>query len=158
MPLTITRMREQDIADIAALRMEAFFAGTDRTYQEDCAGLRQLLAGDGSGEALAAHIDGKAVGSVLLVPEELDAAHELTPWLAGLVVAEAHRGKGVGSALVSAAERRAATSGVGMLYLYSWDARRFYASRGWTELETFRQDGESMALMSRDLRHIRPTT
>lgn len=158
MPLTISRMREEDIATIAALRMEAFFAGSDRTYQEDCAGLLRLLASDGFGDALAAHIDGTVVGSALLVPEELDAAHELTPWLAGLVVAEAHRGKGIGSALVNAVERQAAASGVVTIYLYSWDARRFYASRGWTEIETFRQDGEPMALMARDLNHIRPTT
>lgn len=153
---TISPMREEDIAAVAALRMEAFFLGTDRTHQEDCAALRHLLAGKGTGAALVAHIDGNVAGSVLLVPEELDSAHKLTPWLAGLVVAERHRGKGIGSALVDAIEREAATAGVEQLYLYSWGARRFYVSRGWVESETFVQDGEPMALMSRDLRHMRP--
>ncbi len=153
---TICPMCEEDIATVAALRMEAFFLDTDRTYQEDCAGLRQLLLDDSAGKALVAHVDGNVAGTVLLVPEELDAAHDLTPWLAGLVVAEAHRGNGIGSALVSAVEHHAAASGVETLYLYSWDARRFYAARGWIEMETFIQDGSPMALMSRHLRHIRP--
>ncbi|MBL8577911.1 MAG: GNAT family N-acetyltransferase [Mesorhizobium sp.] len=158
MSLTISPMRENDIATVAALRMEAFFAGTDRTYQEDYTGLHRLLLDDSTGQALVAHVDGNVAGTVLFVPEELDAIHDLTPWLAGLVVAETHRGKGIGSALVSAVERHAEASGVETLYLYSWHARRFYAARGWTEMQAFMQDGEPMALMSRHLRYIRPAT
>jgi len=71
---------QEDIATVAALRMEAFFAGAERTYREDCAGLRQLLVDHDAGKALVARIDGNVAGTVLLVPEELDAAHDLTPW------------------------------------------------------------------------------
>ncbi|MEQ1941470.1 GNAT family N-acetyltransferase [Mesorhizobium sp. VNQ89] len=114
---TVSPMCEEDIATVAALRMEAFFSGTDSTYAEDCAGLHRLLLDNEAGKALVARIDGNGIGSVLLVPNELDAAHDLTPWLAGLVVAEAHRGKGIGSALVSAVERQAAACGVETLHL-----------------------------------------
>ena len=41
--------------------------------------------------------------------------------------------------------------GVETLYLYTWEARDFYATLGWTAVETFDQDGGTMLLMSRRL-------
>jgi GNAT superfamily N-acetyltransferase len=87
----------------------------------------------------------------------LEPAHDLTPWLAGLVVAEEHLGKGIGSALVNAVERRAAAAGIATLYLYTWQARAFYPALGWKAVETFEQDGETMMLMSRGLHNLPAT-
>lgn len=120
--------------------------------------MRALLDSDSAEAAFVARIDGMAVGSVLLVRRELEPAHDLTPWLAGLVVAEPHRGGGIGSALVGAVERRAAAAGFGALYLYTWESRGFYSRLGWEQVETFRQDGEPMMLMSRSDLHNLPTT
>ncbi|MEZ2332598.1 GNAT family N-acetyltransferase [Mesorhizobium sp. RCC_202] len=83
--------------------------------------------------------------------DEIDPAHDLTPWLAGLIVDEACRGQGVGKALVAAVEAHAASVGVGKLYLYTWQARRFYEALGWIAVEPFEQDGEPMLLMARSL-------
>jgi predicted N-acetyltransferase YhbS len=123
--------------------------------EEDAAGLRKLLAAGGLEAAFVARLGGIPVGSVLLVRHELDPAHDLSPWLAGLVVAEGYRRRGIGSALVRAVEERAAAAGVGTLYLYTLQASRFYAALGWTAVETFEQAGEAMMLMSRGL-HNRP--
>ncbi|WP_320293037.1 GNAT family N-acetyltransferase [Mesorhizobium humile] len=144
-------MAEGDIEPIARLRLKAFFEGTDRTLDEDMAGLRRLIAGDGFEAAFVARNQDQPIGSCLLVRDEISSPHDLTPWLAGLIVEEACRGGGVGTALVKTVEAHAASAGVGMLYLYTWQARAFYEALGWRAVETFEQDGEPMLLMSRSL-------
>lgn len=148
---TIEAMAEGDVEAIAGLRLEAFFEGTGRTLEEDVAGLRGLIAGDGFEAAFVARERGRPIGSCLLVRDEISSPHDLTPWLAGLVVEEAYRGGGIGTALVKTVEAHAASAGIGMLYLYTWQARGFYEALGWTAVETFKQDGEPMLLMSRKL-------
>jgi GNAT superfamily N-acetyltransferase len=118
---------------------------------EDAAGLRELLASDGFEAAFVARDQGLPLGSCLLVRNEIDPAHDLTPWLAGLVDQD-HRGRGIGTALVRAVEALAASAGIGRLYLYTWQARRFYESLNWVEVLSIKQDCEPMALMSRELR------
>ncbi|RWG35152.1 GNAT family N-acetyltransferase [Mesorhizobium sp.] len=144
----IEAMRERDVETIAKLRLAAFFEGTGRTLAEDMAGLRGLIAGDGSEAAVVPRLGGSPIGSCLFVRNEIDPAHDLTPWLAGLVVDEAYRGQGVGTALVRAIEGHAASAGVNRLYLYTWQARSFYEALGWTATEAFEQEGEPMLLMS----------
>jgi predicted N-acetyltransferase YhbS len=145
---TIEPMHERDVETIAQLRLATFFKGTGRTIEDDTAGLRALLAGDGFEVAFVARIGDVPVGSCLLVRHELEPAHDLTPWLAGLAVDGGHRNKGIGSALVRATEAHAAARGVETLYLYTWEARDFYAALGWNMIEVFGQDDETMALMS----------
>lgn len=155
--MLIEAMRHSDVEAIARLRFDAFFHGSSRTLEEDIVGLRDLVASGGPETALVARIDGVPVGSVLLVQHELESAHDLTPWLAGLVIAEGYRRQGIGTALVRALERCAAARHVGTLYLYTWEARAFYAALGWEPVETFEQDGETTMLMSRVLHNL-PTT
>jgi GNAT superfamily N-acetyltransferase len=149
---TIEAMDERDVAALAQLRLATFFEGTGRALEEDAAGLRGLLAGDGFEAAFVARIDGVPVGTCLLVRHELEPAHDLTPWLAGLVVDAGHRRRGIATALVKATEAHAASQGVETLYLYTWNARGFYAALGWDTVEIFGQDGERMALMARQPR------
>lgn len=144
-------MDERDVAAVAQLRLATFFEGTGRTHEEDAAGLRGLLAGDGLEAAFVARIGDTPVGTCLLARHELEPAHELTPWLAGLVVDAGYRRRGIATALVKATEAHAASQGVETLYLYTWDARDFYAALGCNTVEIFGSDGERMALMSRRL-------
>ncbi|TGP23671.1 MULTISPECIES: GNAT family N-acetyltransferase [unclassified Mesorhizobium] len=148
---TIEVMAEGDVEAVARLRLAAFFEGSGRTLQEDITALRGLIAGDGFEAAFVARFGGSPIGSCLFVRNEIDPAHDLTPWLAGLVVDEHYRGRGVGAALLMAVEAHAASVGVSKLYLYTWQARRFYEALGWTALEAFEQEGEPMVLMARSL-------
>ena len=148
---TIEAMAERDVETIAGLRLAAFFDGTGRTLDEDMAGLRGLIAGGDFEAVFVARDRGQPIGSCLLVRDEISSPHDLTPWLAGLIVEKAYRGAGVGAALVRTVEAHAASAGIGTLYLYTWQARGFYEALGWTALETFEQDGAPMLLMSKTL-------
>jgi predicted N-acetyltransferase YhbS len=149
MQSTIEPMGEREVEVVARLRLAAFFEGTGRTLEEDVAGLRKLLAGNGFEASLVARIGGPVVGTCLLVRHELEPAHDLTPWLAGLVVAAEHQRRGIGTALVRAIEALAVSAGISELYLYTWEVHDFYTALGWTAVETFEQDGGTMLLMSR---------
>lgn len=152
MPPTIVPMRKEHAKTVSLLRCAAFFEGSDRTPQQDAGELCALVKNSDFETALVALLGNEPVGSVLLVSHELDASHDLSPWLAGLVVAETHRRLGIGRALVRALEDRARALGVETLYLYTWQARDFYARLGWSAMETFVQDDEPMTLMARNLR------
>lgn len=152
MSVSIEPMTDSDVEFAATLRMSAFFAGSGRTLEQDMAGLRGLLSGgDGLEASLVARLGGEIAGSVLLVRNELDARHDLGPWLAGLVVAPGARGRGIGTALVRAVEAHGRALGVENLYLYTWAASRFYELLGWHAVETFHCDGEPEMLMARRL-------
>ncbi|RUU14594.1 GNAT family N-acetyltransferase [Mesorhizobium sp. USDA-HM6] len=147
----VETMAECEVEAVARLRLAAFFEDTGRTLEEDIAGLRGLIAGDRFEAAFVARLGGLPIGSCLFVRNEIDPAHDMTPWLAGLIVDENYRGRGVGVALLKAVEAHAASVGVDKLYLYTWQARRFYQALGWTAVDTFEQNGEPMLLMKRSL-------
>lgn len=101
--------------------------------------------------ALVAVIDDQPAGICLLVDSELDPLHDCSPWLASLFVHERFRRSGVGSALVGAIERHAASHAIAHLFLYTDAAEPFYARCGWAVQERFRADGMDCVLMKRDL-------
>lgn len=142
-------MRSADLDAVLALRFGAFFNGTGHTREADEQGLLRIIDEAGFEHAFVAEMDGAVVGSVLLVANELEPVHRLSPWLAGLVVTERCRGFGIGSALVRAVETRAASLSCPVLHLYTDDAEPFYARLGWIATDHFVQDGYSQVLMIR---------
>lgn len=146
------RLDRTEIEAVAALRHAAFFAGSSRTLAEDANGLAHLAGDPPSGAALVAEAGGSVAGSCLLVERELDPRHEVGPWLAGLVVAPAMRGRGIGAALVRAVEAEAGDRDVTRLHLYTDEAEGFYAALGWSTLDRFQDEGGNPGvLMARDL-------
>jgi GNAT superfamily N-acetyltransferase len=95
--------------------------------------------------------DAALVGSAMLVANDMDTRPDLTPWLAGVYVAEDARGLGYGAALVRRIESEAAAIGVERLYLYTPDAEEFYARLGWTVDERCRYLGQRVAVMSKPI-------
>jgi len=101
--------------------------------------------------ALAAKVDGKPIGTCLLVESEIEPNHDVSPWLAGLFVVPEHRRKGAGAVLVQAIEDQARQRGFSRLYLYTTHAVGFYARLGWSVLDHTNWKGLDTALMVRDL-------
>ena len=155
MPIVIRRMRTDpdEIEALARLRYATFFAGSARTLDVERAELAEFAQRGAPQEAgVVAELDGRIAGCCLLVPREIDQQHDHAPWLAGLVVEASMRGCGVGSALVRAIEDEARHRGIPRLFLYTSEAKSFYAARGWIVLDEFVDgDGKGSTLMARNL-------
>ena len=153
-PLTIRRLTPEEPACtlVARWRHDAFFASDGASFEETLQSQQAWLAQPSDYELpLLATVDGKPAGCCLFVRAEIDAKHDLTPWLASLYVAPEFRKQGIGAALVRAIERHARSVGCGELHLYTGKAEPFYARLGWVARERFDWHGERLTLMTRTL-------
>ena len=91
--------------------------------------------------------DGVAIGSVVLVANDMETHPELSPWLAGLYVSAAHRRGGVGSALARHAIDRCIEMGAERLYLHTSSATSLYERLGWKVLIRELYEGEQVDVM-----------
>lgn len=90
---------------------------------------------------------GEVLGSAALVACDMDTHPELTPWLANVYVSEAHRGLGIGAALVRQVTARARALGFPELFLFTPDKAHFYAGLGWHTLAQENYRGERVTVM-----------
>lgn len=145
----IRKMRHSDLASLTALRHVAFFADGNHTREADAIALSGLIDGDGFETGFVVEVDGELAGSCLFVREEIEPLHDVSPWLAGLVVATPYRGDGLGRMLIEAVEKHARSVGCNELYLYADAAEALYAKLGWAVAERMVIDGEPLVLMKR---------
>jgi predicted N-acetyltransferase YhbS len=101
--------------------------------------------------ALVAVQDNELIGSVSLKIHDMDNRLELTPWLAALYVREDCRGMGIGSALVTAIEKKSSSLGVKLLFLFTPASEAYYARRGWQVLERMIYHKHPVTLMRKNL-------
>ena len=98
--------------------------------------LSSRLNADSLPFTLVAHDDEilLGTGSVLVndVPDDTVVA---TAWLSGVWVDEAHRGRGIGAAVVDACCAHAKRLGEPSLLLMTADEREFYEKRGWMVID-----------------------
>lgn len=99
---------------------------------------------------LVALVDGEPAGMVLLIDCDLESHAHLTPWVAGVYVEPAFRGKGVATTLVKAAETCARHDGHAQAYLYT-AIPDLYARIGWVAQEILTGENEGMSLMAKAL-------
>lgn len=87
------------------------------------------------------------LGSASLVPQDLKARQELSPWMATVFVAPEYRKKGVGSTLVNRVVLEAARLNIETVYLFTPDKEKFYAALGWLVIERITYRGELQSIM-----------
>lgn len=76
-------------------------------------------------------LEGKTLlGSAMLRSSDMDTRPELSPWLAGVVVGQEFRGRGIGAALTARVIEEARTLGFPALYLYTFSTEKYYARLG----------------------------
>ena len=90
-------------------------------------------------------------GSGMLVANDMDSRPKLTPWLAGLYVAPAHRRKGYGTKLIERIVQEAAALQAQVLYLYTPSSEQYYSGRGWSVMERCKYRGADVSIMSRSV-------
>ncbi|HEX2190541.1 MAG TPA: GNAT family N-acetyltransferase [Longimicrobiaceae bacterium] len=112
---------------------------------------RGQLRRDGLPLALVALEGGAPIGTASVRVADMPERPERTPWLGGVYVLEAARGRGVGEALVRAAERCARELGFREMYLFTTDREGFYLRLGWSVLEYADHHGERASVMRTSL-------
>ena len=85
--------------------------------------------------AFVAVLGADVVGLACLVECDIESHQHLTPWLASVLVAPEHRGRGIGSALCERTTEEARILGIKKLYLFTFNRQRLYARLGWSALE-----------------------
>jgi GNAT superfamily N-acetyltransferase len=101
--------------------------------------------------ALVAFDGQELLGTVCLKVHDMDTRLDLTPWLAGLYVKAPRRRQGIGTALVSAIEKKAHELGIERLYLYTPESEVFYSRLGWQIKERTEYHGYSVTLMQKEI-------
>ncbi len=135
---------------VAAWRVEAFFGYPGGyTVAEMTALILQPSAGPR--EAFVLFAGDEPVGTAALIRSDLDSRPDLTPWLAGLFVQPAFRGRGYATALVRRVEEFAVAAGVSVIWLYTSTAEPLYARLGWERVGLEDERGEPVVLMRRQL-------
>jgi len=92
--------------------------------------------------------EGRLLGSVSLVAEDLDTRPDLSPWLAGMYVVAHRRRQGIASKLVFRIIDEARQLGIGKLYLYTATAEAFFTHLGWALVERSVFHDAPIAVMS----------
>ena len=95
--------------------------------------------------------DGQPVGTAGLAGTDLASRPDLTPWLAGVIVLPAFRGRGYAAVLVHRVEDAARQAGVPVLWLYTTRAEGLYLRLGWETVGTERDAERDVVLMRRRL-------
>ena len=95
--------------------------------------------------------NGVPVGTISLVACDFEPRKHLSPWVADTYVPPEERHRGIGAALVQGIEAYASAAGMTSLYLVTRHKSRFYEHLGWETMETTSYQGESAAVMSRNL-------
>jgi uncharacterized protein (DUF952 family)/GNAT superfamily N-acetyltransferase len=89
--------------------------------------------------------------ATLVDDDELPDSREPGPWIAAVWVDPGQRSKGVGSALVRHAERRARLLGHPAVYLYTEDKTDWYTASGWQSVRQGTLNGLGITVMRLDL-------
>ena len=76
----------------------------------------------------------EVLGTAGLKPDSLGGEHAPGPWIAALLVGRAHRGHGVGTALVATIEAEARRLGFPALYISTDTGEAMLSRRGWSAL------------------------
>jgi predicted N-acetyltransferase YhbS len=127
-------------AAVATLIHEEFWTAVPGASAERMAArLAEADSADRIPLALVALHEGQPIGAINLVDNDDEDRPEWFPWLAGLVVAEPWRGRGVGSALVRALIQDARRLGIPRMY-FGTDGPGFYLRLGAVVQEQVRDD------------------
>ncbi len=151
--IMIVSMRERpDLAPLVAQWLwDAFWRDDGYSAEETLAAVLEAVTDRPMPRCFVLLANGAAVGTASLVADDMAERPELTPWLAGVFVAPAARGRGYAGRLVDAVERAARAAGHATLWLYTSRAERIYARIGWERVEALAHRDMPVVLMRRTL-------
>ncbi|QKX17168.1 GNAT family N-acetyltransferase [Microbulbifer sp. YPW1] len=110
----------------------------------------ELVASTAQGtvpSTFVAQVDGNVVGSISLLPHDMDIDEPWTPWLANLYVHPDYRQQGAGKQLVQHLIAFARRNSLDQLYLFTPSSRDYYEALGWTLLRRQSYKGQQVDIM-----------
>ena len=125
------RSRPEHLLTVARWIYEEWDHVTDKDLDPVVARTAARMNDDRVPLTLVALRGSECVGTVGLWESDLASRPDLYPWLAALYVHPAHRGCGVGGALIEALVATARRLGVRRLYLHTETASEYYRRKGW---------------------------
>ncbi len=134
----------------ARWNFEEWGQAAGRTLEDTVEGFGPFLDPAGQQGAFIGFVSGLPAGLVLLIDNDLESHPHLKPWLASLYVVPDMRGKGVGKALIRAAETAAREQGSAELFLYTSKVN-YYQRLGWQEFEVLSGDYNGTMILVRKL-------
>ncbi|MBP6563874.1 MAG: GNAT family N-acetyltransferase [Neisseriaceae bacterium] len=97
-------------------------------------------------------VDGTVLcGSAFLMAADLSIYTAATPWLAGVYVKAAYRGRKVATRLIEHVMAAAVAMGFKELFLYTDEAETLYLGLGWQTIKRTHYRGMAISIMRRDL-------
>lgn len=147
----VTISSEPGLAPVVARWLVQTFFNYPGSYTVEEMTALILAPSDGPKETFVLFDGSQPVGTAAMIPADLDARPDLTPWLAGLFVEPAFRGRGHAKALVHQVESFASSAAVSVLWLYTLGAEAFYARLGWVKAGLEEDRGQAVVLMKRVL-------
>lgn len=154
----VTVTEQPDMAPIVARWRVAAFFNSPGDWTVEAMTERILAPPEGPKETFVLFDSGQPVGTAGLVRQDLASRPDLSPWLAGVFVEPAFRGRGFASALVRRVEAFAIAASVPVLWLHTETAERLYASLGWQRVGMEQDRGHPVTLMRRALSGGRAVT
>jgi N-acetylglutamate synthase-like GNAT family acetyltransferase len=126
----------------------------DETIETWIGKLRSVCGHNEIPTVVVAVLEGEMVGSAMLMKESMRTRMDLSPWLAGVIVAPGHRRRGIGALLVERIVREAGSLGFERIYLWTPSVEQFYVRRGWTTMERTIYRETEVAVMSRRIETV----
>lgn len=139
----------------ARWRYDTWLKDDGYSLQDSIEQLQAVARGDRPREAgFIASFGSQPAGICLMVEEELNPLHDVSPWLASLFVVPEFRRGGVATRLIAAIEDHARIQGVEKLYLYTVDAEALYLKCGWQVVDRVLEHGNPLALLVEHLHDL----
>ncbi|MBN8431700.1 GNAT family N-acetyltransferase [Microbulbifer salipaludis] len=91
------------------------------------------------------------VGSISVLPRDMEIEEPWGPWLANFYVLPEYRSVGVGRQLIEALLEHCAAHAIPNLYLFTPETRAYYERLGWQTIRSCEYYGETVDIMCRPL-------
>ncbi|WGL17202.1 GNAT family N-acetyltransferase [Microbulbifer bruguierae] len=113
--------------------------------------LAKCLGPDAVPATFIAIENGELLGSISVLPRDMEIEENWGPWLANFYVKPEYRSLGVGKMLIEALLAYCESNAVPHLYLFTPKTRQYYERLGWETISTEKYHGQIVDIMLRQL-------